>query len=152
MFTKDNDKILQLWAFYKFLDNWSKENSHLDTKKIGTIRQNVKLLIREISKKQGINAVDSILEECEKYIFGFIPKNNNETFIDTCELGILKNAIKKVVDKSSQCEMCDRCDYKYCEMFTIKKFLNQEGKKSKKGCPYKKSIDDIFNIKDDLGE
>lgn len=149
MLEKDHDRILQLWVFYQFLDEWVKDPDtefKLDTKKVSIIRENVRLIIRSIGKQQGKLSVDAILEECEKYIFGFLPKEKAKNLINTCEYGILKNAINKVIEKDTQCEMCNRCDYKYCEMFTIKKFLNKEEKKTKKGCPFRKSLDDIFDV------
>lgn len=151
MLEKDHDRILQLWMFYFFMDEWVKDPEtelKLDTKKVSIIRENVKLIVRSLAKQQGKLCVDAILEECDKLTFGFMPRDKTKTFVKTCEYGILKNAINKVIEKDTQCEMCSRCDYKYCELYTIKKFLEKEEKKTKKSCPFRKSLDDIFDVGD----
>lgn len=151
MLEKDHDRILELWMFYHYLDKWAKDPNtefKLNTKKIGIIRENVKGIIRDVAKKQGQLSVDALLEEAENYVFGFNYKNEKLKFVESSEGNLLRNAIDKVIEKNTQCELCDRCDYRYCEMFTIKKFLNKEEKKTKKGCPFRKSIDDIFDVGD----
>ena len=153
MTQKDRDRMIELFVFFNFLKEWTEDDEtelrNRDMNKIKIIKDNVIALIVQYQKLEGKEAIDALLDETCKYKFAFVPKDDNTPLTDTFELGILKTAIKKVVENSVQCEMCNRHDFKYCEWYTINKFLDKPTNKCKKNCcPFKNNLNDIFNVED----
>lgn len=152
MLPKDRDRMIELCVFYDFIDEWLKDNESeikYDTKRMGTIRENIKQMTIGYGKKEGRNALDVIFAEARKLNMVFMPKDEKIELPDSLELNILKGAVKKVTENCTACELCNRADYKYCEWFTLQNFSNKEPtNKKRRGCPFKKNLDDIFNTGD----
>ena len=151
MIAKDRDRMIELFVFYDFLDEWVKDTETYlrpqDKNKIKNICQITKQLIVQYGKQEGIKAVETLLEEANKYKFAIINKDEKVEFTDSFETNILKTAMKKVLKGCTQCDLCEREDFKYCEWYTINKFLNSEQvNKKKKDCPFRNNIDNIFNV------
>ena len=150
---KDRNRMIQLFAFFYFFDEWSKDStSRFDTKKVSIIRQNVKLLMNDYAKQEGQVAFDAIVEETKKYDFGFISKEDDKHLLTDIEyqLNILKRAIKNIAENSTECQLCNKCDYKYCDWYSINRLISNDFKNSKKSCPFKKNVNDIFDLGGDL--
>lgn len=155
MSPKDRDRLLELFVFYDFLDKWvNDEKSELkikDKNKIKIIKDNVLAMMVQYRKLEGQEALETILEESKKYKFAMIPIEEELDLTNTFELDILKNAMGKVISNCSQCNLCNKKDFKNCEWFTINNFL--EVKKldnGKKVCPFKNDISNIFNFEENL--
>ena len=66
-------------------------------------------------------------------------------------MGLLKTALKKVLKGCTQCDMCTKKDYKYCEWYTINRFMeSEEVNKKKKDCPFRNSLENIFDVGEEL--
>lgn len=148
---KNRDRMIELFVFYDFLTDWltDEENDlkQKDKNKIDNICKIVVSLMVSYKKDEGMEAVNTLLGEAEKYKFAMINKDEKVEFTDSFELGVLKNAISKVINNSAQCDLCNRKDFKYCEWYTINRFLDKETKKcNKKECPYRQNVCDIFEI------
>lgn len=155
MLTKDRDRLLELFVFYDFLDNWvNDEESELkikDVNKLKIIKDNVLALMVQYRKQEGIEALETILEESKKYKFAMIPKDEDLDLTNTFEPDILKNAMRKVVNSCTQCTLCNIKDYKKCEWFTINNFLDiEKTNKNKKDCPFKNDINNIFDFDENI--
>ena len=153
MIAKDRDRLIELFVFYDFLDDWLKdEETDLrpqDRNKIKNICQITIQLMVQYRKIEGMKAIETLLEEANEYKFAMIPKDEKIELSNSFENNILKNTMKKVLTGCTQCDLCDRKDYKYCEWYTINKFLETEQRnKKKKDCPFRNDINNIFNIEE----
>lgn len=155
MSPKDRDRLLELFVFYDFLDNWvNDESSELrikDKNKIKIIKDNVLAMMVQYRKLEGQEALETILEESKNYKFAIISKEEETDFTNTFEPTILKTAIKKALKSCTQCNLCDRKDFKNCEWFTINKFLeSNKTNNNKKECPFKNDINTIFSFEENI--
>ena len=149
MLKKDRDRIVQLSVFKYFLDEWILDNeteiNNKDRNKLRVALININALIDVFIKKEGKEVFKVIAEEVKNCNFAILDKDEKVSE-EGYENNILKMAIRKVIDNSTQCELCNRADHKYCEWYVINKFIGTEQvNEKKKQCPYKRSLDDIFN-------
>ena len=142
--------MIQLFAFYYFINEWVKDKDteiKFDTKKMGIIRNNIELLVTNYAKKEGYNAFEILVEEAKKYNFAFLPQDEKIELQDTCEFNILKSVTSKLLETCTQCDMCKRQDFRYCEIFSAKKILkSKQVNNKKKDCPFRNNIENIFNF------
>ena len=155
MLAKDRDRLLELFVFYDFLTNWLEdEDCSLklnDKNKIKIIKDNVFALMIQYKKTEGLEALEAILEESKNYRFAMILKDDKQDFENTFESGLLKQAMKKVINDCHQCNFCNKQNYKNCEWFTINNFLDvKKLDNGKKVCPFKNDISNIFNIEENI--
>lgn len=149
MLKKDRDRIVQLSVFKYFLDEWILDNeteiNNKDRNKLRVALININALIDVFIKKEGKEVFKVIAEEVKNCNFAILDKDEKVSE-EGYENNIFKMAIRKVIDNSTQCELCNRADHKYCEWYVINKFIGTEQvNEKKKQCPYKRSLDDIFN-------
>lgn len=153
MLAKDRDRIIQLAVFKYFLNEWflddETEINNKDRNKIRICLLNINSMMDSFIKQEGVEIFNVIAEEVKNCNFAILDKD--EKVSEGYENNILKIAIKKVIENSTQCELCNRTDHKYCEWYVINKFIGSEQvNKKKKQCPYRKSLDNIFNLGDEL--
>lgn len=154
MLEKDRDRLVQLLVFRFFLNEWYLDNetdiNNADKNKIRVSLININALINSFIKKEGKEVFMVIAKEAEGCNFAIVDKNEKLSY-NGYESNILKMAVSKVIENSTQCELCNRTDHKYCEWYIANKFIGTEPvNKKKKQCPYRKNIDDIFNTDIDI--
>jgi hypothetical protein len=153
MLKKDRDRIVQLSVFKYFLDEWflddETEINSKDRNKIRICLLNINSMLDSFIKQEGKAVFRVIAEEVKNCNFAVLDKDEKVSE-EGYENNILKMAIKKVIENSTQCELCNRTDHKYCEWYVINKFIGSEQvNEKKKQCPYRKSLDNIFDLGDD---
>lgn len=145
---KDRDMLFELMVFWDNLTTWvNDETSELpnkDKNKIKIINDNIMAMMVQYRKAEGVEALNNLLEESKKYKFAILPKDEQAEVVGTMESVILKGAVEKVIKNQSSCDFCDRCDYKNCEWFTLKKFLKEKENYKKNKCPYRNNIFENF--------
>ena len=142
---KDRDRLFELMIFYDDLMEWKRDKEselpNKDINKIKIITDNIIAMMIQYRKAEGVKAMESLSEEAKKYKFAILPIDQETELTGTMESVMLKGAIQRVLKNQTTCEFCDRCDYKYCEWFTLKKFLNEpKNQYKKKQCPYKRDL------------
>lgn len=142
MTKKDRDRLFELIIFYDELTNWQNDTeteiNEKDKKKLKIIIDMILALLVQYRKREGEEALKSLLVESQKFDFGIISKSDKYQLTGSFEMSIIKNAIKKVLPNCSECPVCTRKDFKKCEWFTLNKFMEMPIENSaKKECPYK---------------
>lgn len=144
----DRDMLFELMVFWDNLNTWKdNETSELpikDKNKIKIINDNIMAMMVQYRKQEGVEALNNLLEESKKYKFAIIPKDEKTELVGTMESIMLKGAIQRVLKNQTACEFCDRCDYKYCEWYTLKKFLKEKENYKKNKCPFRNNIFEDF--------
>jgi len=141
----DRDRLFELMIFYDDLTQWVNDDKselpNKDKNKIKIINDNIIALMIQYRKAEGVKAMQSLSEEAKKYKFAILPLDQETEVTGTMENVMFKGAVEKVVKNQSCCEFCDRCDYKNCEWFALKNFLNEpKNQYKKKQCPYKRDL------------
>lgn len=144
----DRDRLFSMMVFWDNLNTWVEdETSELkikDKNKLKIIKDNVKAMLVQYRKMEGVEALNNLMEESKKFKFAIMPKDQETELSGTMESVVLRNAIERVLKTQTDCECCSRCDYKYCEWYALQKFLGKQGNYKKKQCPYKTDLNDIF--------